>query len=175
MSWSSDLLLWDGFCYSIFHPFHADKRLISDMIVIKLQLGPLLATWQLTVCAGSISPRLLHSLRVYEIMWWQSGDDHLHPPYNNCLSCLTTALGPMLLYVWHLHLGGGGFRFCHSVFDGSVTTTLFKYLVLMAADVEISETNRVCQWDEWWSAALAKCTKKKKCCTWSNACKDKNT
>lgn len=47
-------------------------------------------------------------------------------------------------------VGGGGwrFRFCHSVFDGSVTTTLFKYLVLMAADVEISETNRVCQWDE---------------------------
>lgn len=40
------------------------------------------------------------------------------------------------------------FRFCHSLFDGAVTTTLFKYLVLMATDVEISETNRVCQWDE---------------------------
>lgn len=99
MSWSSDLLLWDGFCYSIFHPFCTDKRLISDMIVIKLQLDPLLATWQLTVCAASISTGLFYSLRVYEIMWWQSSDDHLHPLNYNYLSCLPTAPDLVLLYI----------------------------------------------------------------------------
>lgn len=32
--------------------------------------------------------------------------------------------------------GGGEFRFCPSVFDGSVTTTHFKHLVLMVTDFE---------------------------------------
>lgn len=60
-------------------------------------------------------------------------------------------------------LGGCLLRSCHSVFDGSVTATLFQILGFDChGHVEVSETNRVCQRDERWSGALAKSTKIKR-------------